>query len=332
MQKPVFATLRHSILLSVALLGSYTLCTKPVLAVTITSTTPLPNALAQESMDLNVLSATAIQNGIGTLNYNSNPGCAVAGACYATTTLNGPAGGPAVMVNIGQQPGNGAGGGSANYAEIYYLVSYNGTGPVTINMSDTLNAPGALQQAQAYFGFALASSPPFSGPISYGVGYIGQDGSTGGNLPIYNVTDCVGGCISNVGVNNGKPLGNIYNVNMSPGAIYLVDIWVDVAPANGVASAELDPTFTAPNGTFTFSPGVQSGVPELSTWAMLVVGFAGVGFMACRRNFFDLFQFEEEFAMIGNFVKSISAVIWRGHSNRTGRPVFFCRTVARSVA
>ena len=26
---------------------------------------------------------------------------------------------------------------------------------------------------------------------------------------------------------------------------------------------------------------VLSAVPELSTWAMLLVGFAGVGFMAC---------------------------------------------------
>jgi hypothetical protein len=254
------------------------LCTKPALAVIIPSTTPLPNALAQESMDLNVLSATTTQNAIGTLNYNSNPGCAAAGAaCYATTTLNGPAGGPAVIVNINQ---NGTGGGEANYAEIYYYVTYNGSGPVTIHMSDTLNAAG-LARAQAYFGFAPANLG-FSGPISYGLSYVGSDGSTDGPL-LYNLTDCVGGCINGVGVDNatnGHPLGNIANVNMASGVTYLVDIWVDVSPANGVASAELDPTFTAPNGTFTFSAGVQSGVPEPSTWAMMILGFASVGFMA----------------------------------------------------
>ena len=29
---------------------------------------------------------------------------------------------------------------------------------------------------------------------------------------------------------------------------------------------------------------VGSGVPEPSTWAMMILGFAGIGFMACRRN------------------------------------------------
>jgi len=29
---------------------------------------------------------------------------------------------------------------------------------------------------------------------------------------------------------------------------------------------------------------IAPAVPELSTWAMLVVGFAGVGFMAYRRK------------------------------------------------
>jgi len=231
-------------------------------------------------MDLNVLSATAIRNGIGTLNYNSNPGCAAAGAsCYAETTLNGPGGGPAVIVNINQ---NGTGGGEVNYAEIYYYVTYNGNSPVTIHMSDSLNAPG-FARVQAYFGFAPANLG-FRGPLSYGLSYAGSDGSTNGPL-LYNLTDCVGGCINGVGVGNatnGHPLGNIYNVNMTSGLTYLVDIWVDVSPANGVASAEIDPTFTAPTGTFTFSAGVQSGVPEASTWAMLLLGFAGIGFVAYR--------------------------------------------------
>jgi hypothetical protein len=30
--------------------------------------------------------------------------------------------------------------------------------------------------------------------------------------------------------------------------------------------------------------GQVSGVPEPSTWAMMILGFAGVGFMAYRRN------------------------------------------------
>jgi len=50
----------------------------------------------------------------------------------------------------------------------------------------------------------------------------------------------------------------------------------------------IDPMFSSDfGGEFAFSPGVfaaTSAVPELSTWAMMIVGFAGVGFMAHRRK------------------------------------------------
>ena len=38
---------------------------------------------------------------------------------------------------------------------------------------------------------------------------------------------------------------------------------------------------------FTYSlatPGVMAAVPEPSTWAMMLIGFAGLGFMAYRRT------------------------------------------------
>jgi hypothetical protein len=39
------------------------------------------------------------------------------------------------------------------------------------------------------------------------------------------------------------------------------------------------------DGTFTAStPVIASGVPEPSTWAMMILGFMGVGFMAYRRK------------------------------------------------
>ena len=33
-----------------------------------------------------------------------------------------------------------------------------------------------------------------------------------------------------------------------------------------------------------FDPTVTSSVPEPSTWAMLILGFASIGFMAYRRS------------------------------------------------
>jgi hypothetical protein len=37
-------------------------------------------------------------------------------------------------------------------------------------------------------------------------------------------------------------------------------------------------------GTWTLSPATISAVPEPSTWAMLLLGFAGIGFLAYRRR------------------------------------------------
>jgi hypothetical protein len=55
----------------------------------------------------------------------------------------------------------------------------------------------------------------------------------------------------------------------------------------------LDLVFTIPVGRTgiqigwwgaSYVPSVASAVPEPSTWAMMILGFAGVGFMACRRR------------------------------------------------
>jgi hypothetical protein len=37
-------------------------------------------------------------------------------------------------------------------------------------------------------------------------------------------------------------------------------------------------------GTFTLAATTISAVPEPSTWAMLILGFVGVGFVASRRK------------------------------------------------
>jgi hypothetical protein len=56
---------------------------------------------------------------------------------------------------------------------------------------------------------------------------------------------------------------------------------IDFAVGVGTDGSFLNDT-TSINANFT--PGVESGVPEPSTWAMLLLGFAGVGFMAYRRR------------------------------------------------
>ena len=74
--------------------------------------------------------------------------------------------------------------------------------------------------------------------------------------------------------------------------MYLVAMGVDVnTTTGGTTTAMLDPTFSidAPGDyEIDFSLGVGNGmtaaVPEPSTWAMMMLGFCGVGFMAYRRK------------------------------------------------
>jgi len=80
-------------------------------------------------------------------------------------------------------------------------------------------------------------------------------------------------------------------VQMVANTPYLVQLDLQFRPVpSGVQiSGLIDPTFTtsASGGQFVFSPGVfdvTTAVPEPSTWAMMPLGFAGVGFMAYRRK------------------------------------------------
>jgi sugar lactone lactonase YvrE len=52
---------------------------------------------------------------------------------------------------------------------------------------------------------------------------------------------------------------------------------------NFISFAALDPGSRYENWTFA-SQDIQGGIPEPSTWAMMILGFAGVGFMAYRRK------------------------------------------------
>jgi PEP-CTERM motif len=38
------------------------------------------------------------------------------------------------------------------------------------------------------------------------------------------------------------------------------------------------------SGSFTAIFNISSAVPESSTWAMMILGFAGIGSMICRRR------------------------------------------------
>jgi hypothetical protein len=62
----------------------------------------------------------------------------------------------------------------------------------------------------------------------------------------------------------------IYQVNLATGVL-----------TNGVGYAG---GLGAANGEAFLNESVTTGVPEPSTWAMMLLGFAGIGFMAYRRK------------------------------------------------
>jgi len=71
----------------------------------------------------------------------------------------------------------------------------------------------------------------------------------------------------------------VYSVQLSAGVTVISE------PGNPEsASAFVDPTFGVPTGySVVTSAGIGNGVPEPSTWAMMLLGFAGLGFVAYRK-------------------------------------------------
>ena len=104
--------------------------------------------------------------------------------------------------------------------------------------------------------------------------------STLSGQTIYSFVDNSTGAMS-----YNQPLVLIPNVE------YVVDMEASVYTnaLHGMVSSELDPMFSTdiPGYTFVFSEGIGNGTaaaPEPSTWAMMLLGFAGLGFVGYRQR------------------------------------------------
>jgi hypothetical protein len=97
-------------------------------------------------------------------------------------------------------------------------------------------------------------------------------------------------------------LGNVITFN--DGSIFTGASLFDLTPSGCQQSAACNRfvTFTGPITSFTLSSSTNSfeadsfttqvrGVPEPSTWAMMILGFMGVGFLAYRRKGRSTFRF-----------------------------------------
>ena len=86
---------------------------------------------------------------------------------------------------------------------------------------------------------------------------------------------------------NGPGEGNFvdptsFSLGSLTGHNYILSFLVDNFKQNGGNPSGLDVSFTGPSHT--------GAVPEPSTWAMMILGFMGVGFMAYRRKAHSSFR------------------------------------------
>jgi len=243
--------------------------------VTPAEATVLPDALSYEYFGIGYASAIVTSNTVGTLDYTGHQGCG--DTCTATTRLGSS---PSVSATVNQVYFDifRTGGGEVQ-AKLAYYVEYTnpvaGTYTVNLHSTDSLSAPDqSAVSASLLFGQAGASTTSFNNFATL----------------TFQETQCVNSCPSAA----PKPTGAFIPdnlVQMVANTPYFVQMTVLLDPrSSGMPiSGSIDPMFTTNSlgGKFIFSPGVfdvSSGVPEPSTWAMMILGFAGLSFMAYRRK------------------------------------------------
>ena len=237
----------------------------------------LPNAVSFESFGLNLAENVVTSNSVGTLDYTGGPGCG--GSCVASTTLGNS---PSASVNVSEVVFGGASGGGA-LANLSYYVEYvnaPGTYNVTLHATDSFSSNFAASMnasAQAFLAFGIA----------------GSNFATINNFQtiLYQTTDCANRCsIGEANFTDPSPFPPSVPLQIVSNTPYLLTIQVFVgpgpAPTGDPLGALIDPTLSTSElgGSFVFSPGITTDVPEPSTWAMLLLGFASVGFMVYRRK------------------------------------------------
>jgi hypothetical protein len=95
-----------------------------------------------------------------------------------------------------------------------------------------------------------------------------------------NVTGTVGPSSSMSG--SFKITNDPVTLNLDTQYEVSMNVWVQGSyVANG--TAYVDPIITSPGNDVYFSPGIGSAVPEPSTWIMMLLGFAGLGFAGYRQ-------------------------------------------------
>ena len=105
---------------------------------------------------------------------------------------------------------------------------------------------------------------------------------TGGNLQLFNcATNCTGTLLAPTGsLISAGPILNPSPLSTSQFAALGPDLLVTA----GAYFLKLSGNAPVVSVTYGGVINLSSAVPELDTWAMMLIGFAGLGFMASRRR------------------------------------------------
>jgi hypothetical protein len=159
---------------------------------------------------------------------------------------------PGTNVDIVNPSGIGAWGASA-YAgsQILDLVGYGNTGGIQQKFTTVFGQTYA-------FSFAYANNP-------------GSTGNTGAaaDFHIFGASPLLTDAVFHIGSTNGDLHWSVYT------GTFVAD--------SATTGLRFNTTFGGGNGGILLDAVTVSAVPEASTWIMMLIGFAGIGFAAYRR-------------------------------------------------
>lgn len=160
------------------------------------------------------------------------------------------------------------------------LPSFSPSALTTNNVAayTTFSAAG-LTSAQMVQG-AIAGEPVTLGPGTYEI-LLGSGGTLGNAIGATGAATVVVGNYSEIDPSTGLSTGSNSFTNDGISEGLLANGFNNIASTNGTTWVNN----AAPPGNIPLElEGTVAAVPEPSTWAMMILGFLGVGFIAYRRN------------------------------------------------
>jgi hypothetical protein len=253
--------------------------------------------------DMGSYTVTTIQTGFPvTVTNPDTPGVVGSeGVSTADITMNRTNPSISVVGDYGCCSGGSASGTLDYWFEVVNTSSPGSVSPVTIDVTASGGISGSATGVPNPVEFGVSVSAEAELLITAGPGssVVDELAQTNAGFTVLNGvgTGALNSTTPNVTVNFGATttFSGGFSLNNDPVTIntdtpYEVEMFVSLGGSPIIdESASVDPFIGTPPGySLELSPGIingiPSGVPEPSTWAMMVIGFAGLGFLGFRRT------------------------------------------------